>query len=175
MNKKLITVVIVIILALVGIIYFTSHKSTVVGATSNTTNLAAASLAVGSGCDNSESTCTGTILNQVNAGFCYIQAYATTIAASSTAKVDCQGTAAVGGITTATNTPLTGVLAGDKVTGTLATSTSGTTFLGLDLVGMSASSTAGYIQLILSNDTGATFTWPTTGTATGTVSYIDWR
>ncbi len=114
---------------------------------------------------------TGTVLNRLDAGTCYIQAYATTIAATSTAKVECQGTAAVGGITTALDAALTGVTTGDNVQVRLATSTAGTTSLGLNVTGASASTTAGYIELYIANMTGATFTWPTTGAATGTASY----
>lgn len=116
----------------------------------------------------------GTTLTRLNAGTCYIQPYATTIAASSTALVDCQATAAVASTSsTYTNdSALTGVTYGDGVNVTLATSTGSATFLGLNLESASASGTAGYIQLRLSNKTGATFTWPTTGTASGTASYI---
>ncbi len=113
----------------------------------------------------------GTTLTRVNGGICYIKAYATTIAASSTATVDCQAKAAVGSSTTP-GTALKGVKYNDPVIVNLSTTTAGTTFAGLILAGASASSTQGYITLRLSNLTGGTFTWPTTGIATGTASYI---
>src|SRR3990167_4610088 len=53
----------------------------------------------------------GTDITRINTGTCYIKAYATTIAASSTATVDCQATAAVGSISGATSA-LTGVTMG---------------------------------------------------------------
>ena len=115
---------------------------------------------------------TGTAINRINTGTCYIQPYATTIAATSTAKVDCQGTAAVYDINTARDVALTGVTTGDYVQVRLATSTAGTTSLGLNITGASASTTPGYIELYIANMTGATYTWPTTGTATGTASYL---
>ncbi len=114
---------------------------------------------------------TGTKVNQTNSGFCYIQAYAATIAASSTAAVDCQARAAVGGLTTASTTALAGVKFGDSVTANLSTTTAGSTFMGLQLIGVSASTTAGYISFRVANLTGTTFTWPTSGVATGTASY----
>ena len=111
-----------------------------------------------------------TQINELNAGTCYIWTYATTIAASSTALVDCQaraGVSAAGG-----GSALTGVASGDFVNVTLATTTAGSTFMGLNVIGATASNTAGYIQLRLVNLTGDTYTWPTTGTASGTASYI---
>lgn len=115
---------------------------------------------------------TGTQLSRVNAGTCYVLAYATTIDATSTAIVDCQATAAVGGITTVNASALAGVTAGDAVIAQFATSTSGSTLGGVKIIGASASTTSGYIQLNVANLTGTTFTWPTTGTATGTVNYL---
>ncbi len=113
----------------------------------------------------------GTAITRINTGLCYVKAYATTIAASTTALVDCQGKTDVGSITGAT-TALAGVTVLDATMVDLATSTSNGVFGGLQLIGASASTTAGHIQLQLFNATGGTFTWPTTGTATGTASYI---
>jgi hypothetical protein len=111
----------------------------------------------------------GTTLTQVNAGTCYIAPYAATIAASSTALVECQATA---GWDAADISTLTGVASGDAVQVILSTTTAGSTFLGLNLAGATASNTPGYIQLRLFNQTGTTFTWPTSGSASGTASYI---
>jgi len=117
----------------------------------------------------------GTSLTQVNVGTCYLLAYAATIAASTTATVTCQGTAAIWNLNQVLATTLTGVANGDFVLAQLSTTTasvSGSVFGGLVLEGASASSTAGYITLRVYNNTGAIFTWPLTGNATGTASYI---
>ena len=116
----------------------------------------------------------GTLMNRLNYGQCYVQAYATTIAASTTAQVDCQGTAATFGLNTANDTTLTGVTLGDNVVATFATSTSvvAGAYGSITIVGASASTTSGYISLRVENLTGTTFTWPIGGNATGTVSYF---
>lgn len=121
----------------------------------------------------------GTAVARVNTGTCYIKPRATTIVASSTAIVDCQGTAAVGAPwgSGGTQSALTGVADGDLVFVQLATTTAegGTAAAqnrGIVIVGATASSTQGYIQLLIANNTGGTFTWPTSGTASGTASYI---
>lgn len=110
---------------------------------------------------------TGTQMNRSNRGICYIKAYATTIAASSTVKVDCQATA----LSSVSISALPGIAVGDFVSVSLSTTTAGTTSNGIVLTGAAASTTNGYIELTLSNLTGATFTWPTSGAATGTASY----
>lgn len=116
----------------------------------------------------------GVALNGLNPGTCYIQPYATTIAATTTAQVDCQGTAAVGTTNTANDAALSGVAFGDFVTASLSTTTAASGITGgLSITGVSASTTAGYITLRVLNLTGATYTWPTTGFASGTVSYFD--
>jgi hypothetical protein len=116
----------------------------------------------------------GTAFNRLDGGTCYIKPWATTIAASSTQLADCQGTAAVGSSTGLYLTSaLAGVTLGDSVVTTMATGTASTVYGGIDIEAASASSTPGYIQLLIANQTGATFTWPTTGTASGTVSYLD--
>ena len=112
----------------------------------------------------------GTPVSRINAGTCYIKAYATTIAASSTANVDCQATAAIGTIT-ATGAALTGVTDGDIVIAQLSTTTAGTTGQGLQVIGANSSTTAGHIDLRVVNNTGTTYTWSTSGNATGTVNY----
>lgn len=115
---------------------------------------------------------TGTPFTHLNNGTCYIQPYAATIAASSSASVDCQATQATGGLTTAKDTALTGVFSGDTVIGTLGSTTAGTTFGGLDLLYTAASSTNGYITFEVFNQTGTTYTWSTTAAASGTATYI---
>ena len=111
MNKKIIIGVIVALIVglVVGYMVHPSAVAQQVKGITNTSGISAATLSVGSGCDNGFTTCTGTTVNQLNIGFCYIQTYSATIAASSTASVDCQGTAATGGLTTVNDTALTGV------------------------------------------------------------------
>lgn len=116
----------------------------------------------------------GTLMNRLNAGQCYVQAYATTIAASTTAQVDCQGTALTYVTNTSNDTTLTGVAFGDNVVAEFSTTTAvvAGAYGSIAVVGASASTTAGYISLRVENLTGALFTWPITGAATGTVSYF---
>ncbi len=119
----------------------------------------------------------GTAMTRFNTGVCYYRPYAATIAASTTAKVDCQATrvwgatgAGIGGTSMAA---LTGVTAGDYVVLSQASSTPGTTINGLVVTGVAASSTSGFIEVYVSNLTGGTYTWPTTaGTASGTAYYM---
>ncbi len=114
----------------------------------------------------------GTSLSRINAGTCYVKTYAATIAASSTAQVDCQATAMpIAGPGSA----LTGVSYGDTIDARIGSTTVGTLFGGLRLRAAAASSTSGYITLFVENDTGATFTWDTTSAATGTAMYIATR
>lgn len=106
----------------------------------------------------------GTTVNGLNYGICYIQASATTISASSTVTVDCQAS------TSGANTALTGITAGDTVFVKFATTTS-TTFAGLSVLGASASSTSGYITMKVYNGTGGTFTWTSGASTTNYVAY----
>ena len=112
---------------------------------------------------------TGTYFTRMNGGTCYIRPYAATIAATTTAKVDCQGTAAW---SASSMSALPGVTVNDNVVLTLSTTTAGTVTNGIIATGASASTTAGYIELTISNATGATYTWPVTGVASGTAGYI---
>jgi len=98
-------------------------------------------------------------------GRCAILAYATTIAASSTATVDCSSTGRIGGT-------LTGITSGDNVMA-MATTSISSTFLGVKILSAHASTTAGYITLDVSNETGTTFTWD--GTASSTIAYQVYR
>lgn len=107
--------------------------------------------------------CLGTQVNGINFGQCYIRAYAATIAASSTAVVDCGGGTGF--------TALNGVTTGDTVQAQFATTTP-TADLGLDIIGASASTTPGWLSLVVSNGTGATYTWTA---AASTTNYQDFR
>lgn len=168
---------VVAIVAIAGLFY-PQTAGRILGAVTGTTNfdnLGILQLKLGTTCNSSfgYAGCNGTAISRLNKGTCYIQPYATTIAASSTAAVECQATAATGGVTTANDTALTGVTSGDAVFVTFATSTAITAGGGAGapfVVGAVASSTAGYIHVILGN-MGQTYTWPTTGTASGTMTY----
>lgn len=118
----------------------------------------------------------GTSLSRVNKGICFLQPYAATIAATSTVAVECQGTAAIGTPTLTNTTALPGVKGGDEVFVQLSVASAGQTIAGLHVAGATASTTRdGYITLRVTNLTGTTFTWPITGTATGTASFITIR
>lgn len=108
---------------------------------------------------------TSTALAGMNFGSCIIYAYATTIAASSTATVDCQGG-------TSTLTALTGVSSGDKVMAMATTSISSVS-QGVSILSANASTTNGYITMTLFNGTGTTFTW--SGGASSTIKYVAFR
>jgi hypothetical protein len=117
----------------------------------------------------------GTALTRFNSGVCYYRPYAATIGASSTVKIDCQATKAwnVAGADGRSVSALSGITAGDYIVLSPATSTPGTTSNGLVVTGVAASTTAGFIEVYVSNLTGAAYTWPTTaGTASGTAYYM---
>lgn len=111
----------------------------------------------------------GTSVSRINTGTCYFAPPAATIVATTTKTVDCQATAAV---SASGESALPGVAVGDSVVLTLSTTTAGV-MPGSMLVtnGCTASSTQGYITCGLSALNG-TYTWPVTGTASGTASYI---
>lgn len=160
-----------LVFAIIGLVggHQSGHS---VGGVSNYDTLAVTGLKVGSGCNDSFTTCTGTSIARINAGVCYLRPYATTIAASTTAKVDCQATI-LWNAGVAAPTALTGVTLNDNVVAELSTTTAGTVSDGLSIIGASASSTSGYIELYISNNTGGIYTWPSTsGLASGTASYI---
>ena len=111
----------------------------------------------------------GTAINRLNIGTCYFAPDSATIAASSTQKVTCQGTA----VHEAGISALTGVADGDSVNVTLSSTTAGTVDEGwIAVIGATASSTQGYIELLIWNGTGATYTFPVDTAASGTASYI---
>ena len=113
---------------------------------------------------------TGSQISNLVMGTCYIRNYAATVAATSSALVDCQGTLS------GTVTALAGVKTGDYVQAVLSTTTAATA---LSIIGATASSTNGYIQLEVFNSSSTAYTWPTSATttltATGTVSFISSR
>lgn len=99
----------------------------------------------------------GTAFTRINGGLCNIKSAVATLAASTSVAVDCGG-GALGA------TALTGVTAGDRVflqQSTTTPSISAGAGTGLTILGVSASSTSGFITAILFNGTGGTFTWTT--------------
>lgn len=112
----------------------------------------------------------------LNWGTCYIDPYAATITGTTTASVDCQGTLAVDARAASglAGAALPGVTSASSVIAQLSTTTAFVTGTrGLSIVGASASTTPGHIELRISNHTGATYTWSTVaGTASGTVQFI---
>ena len=109
----------------------------------------------------------GTTLTEVNSGTCYIRPTAATITATTSALVECQANANI-----TTVAALSGVDSGDRVLVQLSTTTAGDVVGGLSVIGATPSSTAWYIMLKVLNLTGATYTWPTSGSASGTAQYI---
>ena len=150
-----------VIIGFVATFYLSFNQAPTGGVTNYGGGLTVDTLQVGS----SETTITN-----LNAGTCYLDPYAATISASSTASVDCQGTLAADA---SGSSALTGIASGDWVNLTLSTTTVGSTVGGIRLAGASASTTAGHIELRIVNQTGTTYTWSTVaGTASGTASYI---
>ena len=110
----------------------------------------------------------GSTLNQIVKGTCslYSGSGITTIAATSTLNLDCQANGGVG-----VASPITGIASGDTVFIQTPTSFPAGVFTGLRVLGATASSTTGYIQVALYNGTGATYTL--TSAATSSLQYLD--
>ena len=104
----------------------------------------------------------GDVADRINHGFCNIQATATTITASSSVTSTCGGGTNGG-------TALTGITAGDVCFLSTATTTP-VTNEGLRIVGASASTTSGFITVVINNQTGTTFTW--TAAASTSLPYL---
>ena len=108
----------------------------------------------------------GTALTRVNSGFCNIKTGVATIAASSSIAVDCGGgsfgATALAGITVTDR-----VILGQPTTTPAIGANVGT---GLQVLGASASTTAGFITVILFNGTGGIFTW--TAAASSSWPYV---
>lgn len=148
--------------------YFFPQVQSALGDTGGSTNysqLGTTQMRIGTGCGNEFkfNACAGTPIFGDAFGTCYVQASTITIAASSTATVDCQAS------TNGTQAPLSNVAAGDTVVADFATTTSSVSD-GIDIVGVSASSTPGYITMKVANATGGTFTWTSSASST---NYID--
>lgn len=105
----------------------------------------------------------GTAIGRINFGTCQIVAYSNTIAASSTANVDCSTNGQPSGT-------ITGISALDTVDAFATTSISSLS-QGVFIIASNASTTAGIIRLTVSNGTGGTFTW--SNAASTTVAWQD--
>ena len=118
----------------------------------------------------------GSAITQLNFGTCYIDPYSATITGTTTVAVDCQGTLNVDAAMASGSAggSLTGITSSSLPIVQLSTTTA---FIantrGLAIVGASASTTAGHIELRIANNSGATYTWSTVaGTASGTAVYM---
>lgn len=106
----------------------------------------------------------GNSINQISFGACTIWTGATTIAATSSQQIVCQG-ATNGTIAAIANIPANSNC--DLVAASSTSILSG----GLVISGVSASSTAGTIVANLSNFTGTTFTWSATASSSAKWDY----
>lgn len=123
------------------------------GGATNYDTISASVLQIGSGCNSSFGTCTGTSVSQIVKGTCNLIG-APTITATSSAAMDCA---------------VSGVVAGDTVFFTQPTTTP-STFEGWRVTSANASSTSGFITFILYNATGANAIPPIT--ATSSIGYL---
>lgn len=146
MNKIILTLAVLCAVVFVGGYFYmgSDYQTPSAGGTTNYDTLGVTELKVGTGCNDGLGTCTGTAVSQINAGDCVITSSANTIAATSSATVECAAT---------------GARFGDNVSITVSTSSSVSLFGGLVVAGQSASATNDVIILKLFNQTGATFTW----------------
>jgi hypothetical protein len=133
--------VIALVIAVIGV--FTPRQSSVVGAVANTnfTGLGTTQLQVGTGCDNSFGTCNGTAIAQVLKGTCNLIGSDSSQAATTTVAYDCA---------------VTNAQSGDTVFAQLASTTPALGgSMGWVIVATKASSTSGYITVMLTNMSGA--------------------
>lgn len=162
-NNKLawVGILIAIVIALGSFIFHPAPASVTAGGTTNYDTLGISGLKLGTGCNDGFKTCTATTFTKLNGGSCIVWAGSQTIAASSTALVECQSSS------TGSLAALAGALAaGDRVFVTAPTSTSAIAN-GLVINGATASSTApGFIDIRVSNLTGQTFTWTAAASTT---------
>lgn len=94
----------------------------------------------------------GTNITRVNSGFCNIRSSALTVLGFAPQQVECNGG-------TNSNVALTGVTAGDRCFLSEATTTNPAAGGSLFIQGVSASSTAGSLTVIVNNASTTAFTW----------------
>lgn len=124
---------------------------------------------------------TGTAFSTLAGRQCYIRPYATTVPASGTATVDCQATPGWNAAGTDGTTALSGVTAVSNIVAGLSTTTAfnlastSATFLvnaPLDIVGVSGSSTSGFITLQVQNASTSPYVWPVGKNASGSAFFF---
>lgn len=135
MDKSFLVAMVAVVIAIGG--YLFPQVSAVLGGTTNYDILSAASLQIGSGCDNANGTCTGTRVSQLLKGSCALIGTDASQTGTSTVAYDCA---------------VTGVVAGDTVIAQLSTSTPFSTSRSWDIVAAKASSTSGFITVLLANN-----------------------
>jgi hypothetical protein len=145
MNDK--TLPIVAFVLILGIAiggYFFPKAGAAFGGITNYDTVSASGLAIGVGCNSFGAACGGTTITQVikGTGILVMPNYSS-LAASTTLAADIA---------------VTGVVSGDTVFAQFATSTANGA--GWEVVGVSASSTSGFITLRIINNTGTTATIP---------------
>lgn len=167
-KNKVLALCVAAVIVVLGLIYVFSHtKSQTAGGfptcgdnTSCTTGNLYVSGQVTGG--NLQVGSVGSVISGIQSGTCTIFAYSTTIAASSTAQVDCQAGAS-------SLSAISGITSGDRIFASLASTTSAI-FEGIDIQWVAASTTPGYITMKLYNGTGGTFTW--SSTASSSIPYL---
>lgn len=136
MNKKITIGVIVALVVGIGVGYYfhTPAKVGLVGGATNISALSAATLTIGSGCDNGFTSCTGSTINGIITANTPTCTASSSIAGSNSKTEECA---------------LTGILSTDKVFAQATTTLSSGS---LTLEGAFASTTAnGYIEYVISN------------------------
>lgn len=144
MDKIALTIAVVALLAVGSLFLFENQDTTLLGGTTNYDTVSASSLIVGAGCNNFGASCTGSTVAQMvkGTGSLIMPNYVSLVASS----------------TLAADIAVTGVQSGDLVFAQFATSTAAGA--GWDIVGVSASTTSGFITLRIINNTGTTATIP---------------
>lgn len=132
--KTKITIGAVIVLIVGIVLGYSTHSTNKVGGVTNTSALSAATLAIGSGCDNEFSTCTGSTINGIITANTPTCTASSSIAATNAKSLECA---------------VTGLLSTDKV---FVQATTTLSSVSLTLEGAYASTTAnGYIEYVISN------------------------
>ena len=142
MNETIKIAIIALIAAFVGgfVAGLVGGNQPSFGGVTNYDTLEATSLAVGSGCDNEGSACTGSAVTQLLKGTCNLLGMNSSQAATSSAVYDCA---------------VTGVVSGDVVFAQLSTTTQATLVTNWAIMSAKASSTSGFITVRVLNLSGA--------------------
>ena len=155
-NKILIGIAIALVAFLVGY-SIKSSPSPLAGGVDAFDVVSANSLRIGSGCGSTQSPCTGTTMSQVMSGTCNLVGMDVSHAATTSKAYDCA---------------ITGIVSGDKIFATMATTSAGNTFQGWRIAGATASSTSGFATLSIYNGTGAAVTVPSSSQVGSSTQYL---